>query len=71
MTELGKHTGQIHILILIDYIMKKGLLINLDIVTEIGINYIHHQNTNTSTTKVTITTLITVMSNTMHPICLL
>ena len=34
MIELGKHTGQIHTLTIIDYNMKKGLLINLDMVTE-------------------------------------
>ena len=43
MTELGTHTGQMHTLILIGYIMKKGLLISLDIVTETGITHIHHQ----------------------------
>ena len=43
MTALSTHTGQIHTLILIDYIMKKGFLVNLDIVTETGITHIHHQ----------------------------
>ena len=51
MIELGTHTGQIHTLIIIDYIMKKGFLINLDIVTETGITHTCHQNPNTSIAK--------------------
>ena len=33
MTEPSKQTGQIHTLILIEYVQKKGLLINLDMET--------------------------------------
>ena len=71
MIELGTHTGQIHTLTIIDYIMKKGLLINLDMVTETDITHICHQNPNTSITKLTISTIITAMLNIMHLICLL
>ena len=63
--------GQIHTLILIDFIKKKGLLINLDMVIGTGIICIHHQNTNISITKLVITTVITLMFNIMHIICLL
>ena len=61
MTGPGKQTGQIHTLILIDNIKKKGLLISLDIVTRTDITHIHHQNTNISITKLVITTILTVM----------
>ena len=71
MIELGTHMGQIHTLTLIDYIMKKGLLINLDMMTETGVTHIHHHNTNTSKTKQTIITIITAVFNIMHLICLL
>ena len=43
MAEPGKLTDQMHTLILIDYIKKISLLINLDIVTGTGITHIHHQ----------------------------
>ena len=67
MTEPDKHTGQMRTLILIAYVKKKDLLINLDIVTGTGITCIFHQNTNISITKLVITTIITVM----HITCLL
>ena len=71
MTEGGTHIGQIHTLILINYSMKKGFLINLDMVTKTGVTHINHQNTNASITKLTTTTITTVMFTIMHPICLL
>ena len=51
MIELGTHTDQIHTLTIKDYVMKKGLLINLDIVTETGVTHTCHQNPNTSIAK--------------------
>ena len=40
MNNIGKHTGQMHILIFIDFFKKTGLHISLGIVTETGITYL-------------------------------
>ena len=65
MIELGTHTGHLHTLTIIDYIIKNGLLINLDIVIETGITHTCHQNPNTSIPKQTITIITTAMLNIM------
>ena len=66
MIKLGTLTGQMHMLIEISHIMKKGLLISL----ETGIIHIHHQNTNISITKLPITAIIIIMFNIIHQNCL-